>query len=57
MPDVSTEIAMHGHVCEAWAWALRLPRAEDRETEKRIMQHLFDASCAYMVLAARERDE
>jgi hypothetical protein len=57
MPDVSTEIAMHGHVCETWAWALRLTGAKDREEEKMIMQRILDAAVAYMVLAAGERDD
>ena len=57
MPDVSTDTAMHGHAQVAAELLESLREAPDREAETQIMQRLLDASCAYMVLATRERDE
>ena len=57
MRDVSTDTAMHGHAQVAAELLESLREAPDREAETQIMQRLLDASCAYMVLAARKGDE
>lgn len=57
MPDAATDTAMHGHVNAVAAWARRLERTKDREDELKIMQQIGNHWSAYMVLAARERDD